>query len=85
MNHKKEINLQPGIRVYDLNQCFSNFLIPTPLFTPDTLFSPPSLIKQTQGSKSKKNYFKKVLKSWTKQLYYDTYMLVDLRSEFLWK
>jgi len=34
-------------------QCFSNFFIPSPLFTLDTSFSPPSLIKRTQGSKLK--------------------------------
>jgi len=41
-------------------------------------FRPPSLLKQTQGSKFKEFYLKKVLnswtkplKSWTKQLYYD--------------
>ena len=39
-------------------------------------FRPPNLIKQTQGSKLKEFYLKKVLNSWTKpswtkELYYD--------------
>jgi len=32
------------------SQCFSNFLVPSPLFILDTSLPPPSLIKQIQGS-----------------------------------
>jgi len=51
-----------------LDQCFSNFLFHRPFFTLDTSFSPPSLIKQTQGSRFKEFYLETVLNSWTKPL-----------------
>ena len=56
------------------------FLKPFYSITPFSLstrrFLPTSLVKQTQGSKFKEIYLKKVLNSptkpsWTKQLYYD--------------
>jgi len=47
-----------------LAQCFSNLFIPSPPFhSRYVILAPPSRIKQTQGSKFKEFYLKKVLNS----------------------
>ena len=68
-----KLGLKQGrLKRLGLEQCFSNFFIPSPPFhSRHVVFTPPSLTKKAEDSKFEEFYWKKVLNSWTKQLYYD--------------